>query len=173
MAQRCYNGRMTSARPLAFAAALGLLACTKPEPPTVRPVSGRLVGINEKGLEVEAKLEATNPNDFEIKVKSFTADVTLDHRIKVGTVTSNSVVTLPANKKKVFDVPISVKWDDVATLVPLSLSNKDVPWEAEGSVKVAAESLEVNIPFKVNGVLTHQQIMTAVSKSIPRIPGLC
>jgi LEA14-like dessication related protein len=163
---------MTSARPLLLAAAFGLLACTKPEPPTVRPLSGRLVGINENGIEVEAKLEATNPNDFEIKVKSFTADVTLDHRIKVGTVTTTTAVTLPASKKKVFEVPISVKWNDVTSLVPLSLSSKDVPWEAEGTVKVSAESLDVDVPFKVNGVLTHQQIMTAVRKSIPQIPGL-
>ena len=163
---------MSSARPLVFAAALGLLACTKPEPPTVKPVSGKLTGISTTGIEIEAKLEAENPNDFEIQVKSFTSSVTLDHRIKVGTVTSLHPVTLPANKKKVFDVPISVKWDDVSSLVPLSLSSKDVPWEAEGTVKVSAHSLEVNIPFKVNGVLTHAQIMTAVSKSIPRIPGL-
>ena len=138
----------------------------------VRPVSGRLVGINNAGIDLEAKLEAENPNDFEIQVKSFTATVTLDRQINVGTVTSAHAVTLPAKKKKVFEVPISVKWNDVLALAPLSLSNRDVPWEAEGTVKISAESLTVNLPFKVNGVLTHQQIMTAVSKSIPKLPGL-
>jgi LEA14-like dessication related protein len=166
---------MRAARPLALAAAavaFGLLACSKPEPPTVRPVSGRFVGISPAGLDVEAKLEATNPNDFDIKVKSFTADVTLDRRIKVGTITSTTTITLPAKQKKVFDVPISVKWDDVSALVPLGLSNRSVLWEAEGKVKLSADGLDVSVPFKVDGSLSHQQIMTAVSKSIPQIPGL-
>jgi LEA14-like dessication related protein len=166
---------MRSARPLALAAAplvLALLACSKPEPPTVRPVSGRFVGISATGLDVEAKLEATNPNDFEIKVKSFTADVTLDHRIKVGSITSASTITLPPKQKKVFEIPISVKWEDVSALVPLGLSNRNVPWEAEGKVKLSADDIDVSLPFKVDGVLTHQQITTAVSKSIPQIPGL-
>jgi len=170
---------MRSSRPLVLlAAVLGLAACTrlggctKPEPPTVKPVSGRITGINNTGLEVEAKLEATNPNDFDIQVKSFTATVTLDHQINLGTVTSNQAVTLPANKKKVFELPIVVKWHDVSALVPLGLSNRDVPWDADGTVKVSAESLEVNVPFKVDGVVTHQQIVTAVGRSLPRLPAL-
>jgi LEA14-like dessication related protein len=163
---------MRSVRSLALVAAFGLLACSKPEPPTVRPVSGRFVGINQNGLDVEAKLEATNPNDFEIKVKSFTADVTLDHQIKVGSVTSASTITLPAKQKKVIDVPISVKWEDVSALVPLGLSNRNVAWEAEGKVSLTASGLDVSLPFKVDGVLSHQQIMAAVGRSIPRIPGM-
>jgi LEA14-like dessication related protein len=163
---------MRAARPLLFAAALGLLQCTKPEPPTVKPVSGKVTGINGTGLDVEAKLEAHNPNDFEIKVKSFSATVTLDHKLSIGPVSSPQAVTLPANKNKVFDVPISVKWNDVAALAPLALSNKDVPWEAEGTVKIVAESLEVSLPFKVNGVITHQQLVSAVSKSLPKLPAL-
>jgi LEA14-like dessication related protein len=161
---------MSSARPLLLAAALGLLACTKPEPPTVKPVSGRVSSISGTGIDVEAKLEAYNPNDFEILVKSYTSTVTLDHRINIGTVTSAHPVSLPAKKKKVFDVPISVKWNDVAALAPLALTNRDVPWDAEGTVKVSAESLDVDLPFKVNGTLTHQQIVTAVGKSLPAIP---
>lgn len=162
---------MRSRRSILLAAALASLAlagCTKPEPPTVRPVSGRITGINTTGLEVEAKLEAQNPNDFDIQVKSFTATVTLDHQINIGTVTANHAVTLPANKKKVFDLPITVKWADVSSLAPLALGSRDVPWDAEGTVKVSAESLDVSLPFKVNGTVTHQQIVTAVGKSLPK-----
>jgi LEA14-like dessication related protein len=131
-----------------------------------------VTGINTGGIEVEAKLEAYNPNDFEIQVKSFSATVTLDRQINVGTVTSPQQVTLPAKKKKVFDVPIAVKWNDVASLAPLGLSNRDVPWAADGTVKITASSLDVDVPFKVNGVVTHQQIVQAVGRSLPRIPGL-
>jgi LEA14-like dessication related protein len=167
---------MRSSRPILIAAALGLAACNrgcaKPEPPTVRPVSGRVTGINNVGLEVEAKLEAQNPNDFDIQVRSFTSTVTLDQKVALGPVTSNHPVTLPANKKKIVDLPITVKWQDVQSLAPLALSSRDIPWEAEGTVKIDAESLEVSLPFKVNGVVTHQQLVSAVSKSLPKLPAL-
>jgi LEA14-like dessication related protein len=163
---------MISARPLLFAAALALGACSKPEPPTVRPISGKLVSISPTGMTVEAKLEATNPNDFELSVKSFTATVTLDHAHNIGTVTSPHAVTLPAKKKKQIDVPITLKWNDVAALAPLALSNRDVPWEAEGTVKIGADVMDVELPFKVSGVVTHAQLSQAVGKSLPKLPGL-
>jgi LEA14-like dessication related protein len=166
---------MRSLRPLVFAAlatsALG--ACSKPEPPTVTPISGRVMSIDSTGMKVEAKLEAWNPNDFELGVKSFTAKITLDHQYNIGTVTSPHAVMLPPKKKKTFEVPISLKWNDVAALAPLALQNRDVPWEAEGTVKVSADSIDVELPFKVSGTVTHQQIVQAVGKSLPKgLPAL-
>lgn len=162
---------MNVARPL-FAAALALAACSAPEPPTVKPISGRVSAIDPSGITVEAKLEAHNPNDFDIKVKSFTASIVLDNKHNIGTVTSLHAITLPAHKKKVFDLPIAMKWNDVAALAPLALSNRDVPYEASGKVKVSAKSIDLEIPFTVTGVVTHAQIVQAVGSSIPKIPGL-
>jgi hypothetical protein len=47
-----------------------------------------------------------------------------------------------------------------------------VPYEASGTVKVSAESIDVEVPFKVSGVLTHQQVVQAVGSAIPKVPGL-
>jgi len=156
----------------ALAAVLALTSCTKPEVPTVKPVSGRLVGVTTSGIDVEAKLEAYNPNDFEIEVLSYTASVTLDHKINLGSITSQQKVTLPPKKKKTFDVPVSMKWNDAQQLVPLALSKRDVPWDADGKVKIGGDSIDVELPFKVSGVVTHQQVQEAVSRSLPKIPGL-
>lgn len=163
---------MNVARPLLVAALALAAGCVKPEPPTVKPISGRVSAISNQGITVEAKLEAYNPNSFDIKVKSFTAKIVLDTNLDIGTVSSPQAVTLPAGKKKQFDVPIQVKWNDAAALVPLGLSNRDVPYEATGHVKISAESLDVDLPFRVTGVVTHQQIVQAVGRSIPQIPGL-
>lgn len=163
---------MIVARPFLAAALFALAACSRPEPPTVQPISGRVSAISNTGITVDAKLEAYNPNDFEISVKSFTATIVLDHQYDIGTVTSQHAVTLPAKKKKVFEVPISLKWHDVGALAPLALSNKDVPYEASGSVKVDTGAMDLDVPFKVAGVVTHAQISQAVGKSIPKIPGL-
>jgi LEA14-like dessication related protein len=165
---------MNVARPFlaAAVASVALVACSRPEPPTVQPISGRVSAISNTGITVDAKLEAYNPNDFEINVKSFTATVVLDHQYNVGTVTSTHAVSLPAKKKKVFEVPITIKWNDVGSLAPLAMSNKDVPYDASGTVKVGTGSFEVEVPFKVSGVVTHAQISQAVNKAIPHIPGL-
>jgi LEA14-like dessication related protein len=163
---------MNTARALLATAALALAACSPPEPPTVKPISGRITTIDTKGITVEAKLEAKNPNDFDIKVKSFSAKIVLDGKYDIGTVTSKRAITLPANKKKVIELPIAVKWNDVAALAPLALQSRDVPFEASGHVKVGAKSVEVELPFKVNGVVTHAQIVQAVGSAIPQIPGL-
>jgi len=163
---------MIVARPFLAAAAVAFVACSRPEVPTVQPISGRVSAISNTGITVDAKLEAYNPNDFEISVKSFTATIVLDHQYNIGTVTSAQAVTLPAKKKKLFEVPITIKWNDVGALAPLAMSSKDVPYEASGSVKVDTGSIDLDVPFKVTGVVTHAQISQAVGKAIPRIPGL-
>lgn len=154
------------------AAAVALAACSKPEPPTVTPISARVTRISPAGITVEAKLEAYNPNSFEIGVKSFTATVVLDGSHNLGTVTAPHALKLPAKKKKQFAIPIALNWSNVAALAPLALSNRDVPYEASGKVKVSAESIELELPFKVSGVVTHQQMQQAVGSAIPKIPGL-
>jgi LEA14-like dessication related protein len=163
---------MSSARPLFLAAALALAACSPPEPPTVTPVSAKVQSISPSGITVEAKLEAYNPNDFDITARSFTATVTLDKSLNIGTVTSQHSVTLPAKKKTRFDVPIPLQWQDVTYLAPLALSNRDVPFEAEGKVKASAKSVDLEMPFKVSGIVTHKQIQQAVGSAIPKVPGL-
>ena len=163
---------MSSARSLLVLAALAVAACSPPEPPTFKPISGRVTAITADGLDIEAKVEAYNPNDFDIPVESCTATVTLDHKYNVGTVTMPRPVTLPAQKKKLVDLPISLKWNDVASLAPLALVNRDIPWDADVKVKVDAKATDVVLPFKVSGVVTHQQIVTAVGRSLPRIPGI-
>lgn len=163
---------MHAARFLSIAAAIALCGCSRPEPPTITPLSGRVASISPTGLTVEATLEGNNPNDFDLSLRSFTAQLTLDGKYDIGTVTAPHRIDLPANKKKTFQVPIAFRWHDVVGLAPLALSNRDVPYTADGRVKVTAGSVELEVPFKVSGVVTHQQIVEAVGRSLPRIPGL-
>src|SRR5262245_376248 len=105
---------MNRARSLLFALALAAGGCSKPEPPTITPISGRITSINSTGMTVEAKLEGYNPNSFDIAVKGFKAKVTLDDKYDIGEVIERKTIELPSHKKKQFDVPISLKWHDVA-----------------------------------------------------------
>lgn len=169
----CYKRTMNAARPLFLAAAVALAsACSKPEPPTITPISGRVTQITSSGIHVEAKLEAHNPNSFEIGVKSATATIVLDGKHNIGTVTTPHAIKLPAKKKKIIDIPIALNWSNVASLAPLAMSNRDIPYEASGKVKVSAESIELELPFTVTGVVTHAQMQQAVGSAIPKLPGL-
>jgi LEA14-like dessication related protein len=159
---------MKAARSLLLAAALGLAACSRPEPPTVRPISGRVTSIGTNGIALSAKLEADNPNAFEVSIKSLSATITLDGKYTVGTVTIPNAITLPAKKKKQFEVPISMPWGNVADVAPLALQNRDVPYEVKGTVKGGAEGIDLEMPFTETGVVTRQQIQQAVGSAIPK-----
>jgi LEA14-like dessication related protein len=167
-AGRCYNVDMNAARALLLAAAIGLSACSRPEPPTVTPVSGRVTSISPSGIALSATLEADNPNSVDIEIKSLSATVMLDGKYNVGTVTIPHAITLPAKKKKKFDVPISVPWGNVAEIAPLALENRDVPYAVKGTVKGGAEGIELEMPFTSNGMVTRQQIHQAVGSAIPK-----
>jgi LEA14-like dessication related protein len=159
---------MNAARALLLAAALGLAACSRPEPPTVKPVSARVTSVGTNGIALNAKLEADNPNDVDLSIKSLSATITLDGKYTVGTVTIPHAITLPAKKKKQFEVPISMPWGNVAEIAPLALQNRDVPYEVKGTVKGGTESIDLQMPFTVTGVVTHQQIQQAVGSAIPK-----
>ncbi len=159
------------ALPLLFAAALALAGCSRPEPPEITQVSGKVTSIDPSGIGVQATIEARNPNDFDLEIKSFTAKLTLDNNVDLGNISGPNPVKLPKKKKTKFNVPISIKWRDAAALAPIAASGRDVPYVVDGTVELR-EPVEMSVPFKVTGTVTHAQIMQAVGKSTPKVQGL-
>ena len=154
------------------AAALVLVACAKPEPPRLTPLSARVTAISTAGIDVEIKLEAENPNGSALTARSLTATITLDGRHVLGTVTVPHRISLPAHQKTTIDVPLSSKWQDLSALVNLATSGKDIPYTVDGSMDLGGDTLSLNVPFSVGGTVTRQQLTQAMLKSIPTIPGL-
>jgi LEA14-like dessication related protein len=154
------------------AAALVLVACSKPVPPRLTPISARVTAISTLGIDVELKLAAENPNSLDFKARSVTATVTLDGHYVLGAVTTPQKITLPAHQTTTIDVPVSSKWKDIAGIVNLASSGKDVPYKVEGTMELGGDTLSVNVPFEVQGTVTRQQLTQALLRSIPAIPGL-
>ena len=154
------------------AAALVLIACTKPVPPRLTPISARVTAISTLGIDVELKLAAENLNSLDFKARSVTATITLDGRYTLGAVTVPQKVTLPAHQTTTIDVPVSSRWQDLAGIVNLATTAKDVPYKVEGTVELGGDTLSVNVPFEVQGTVTRAQLTAAMLKSIPGIPGL-
>ena len=159
-------------RHLFAAAALVLVACAKPEPPRLRPLSAKVTTISTQGIDVALKLEAENPNDSAITARSLTATITLDGRHVLGTVTVPHNITLPPHQKTVLDVPVSSRWKDLAGLGTLAMAGKDVPYRVEGTVELGGSAVSVNVPFTVEGTVTREQLNQAALSSLPKIPGL-
>lgn len=157
---------------LASALALALCSCSRPEPPRVTPVSASLISISTLGMDVNLKLDAENPNDSELSARSLTAKVTLDGKYEVGTVNVPSQIKLPPKKKTRIDVPASLKWSEIASVAALATQKRDVPFQVDGTMAVGGESLHLDVPFHLTGLLTHDQIVKAAISSIPKIPGI-
>jgi LEA14-like dessication related protein len=150
-----------------------LVACSKPEPPTLKPKSVTVTSVSPAALGLEVTLDATNPNAIDIPARNVTAHVTIDSRIEVGVTTVDEKVTLPANQTTELKVAVSVPWTNVAPLVSLGLSDQRFyPYAVDGTLALGGDLIQVSVPFHLEGKVTRDQILHATLSSIPAIPGI-
>ena len=161
----------------AFAAllvgAVVLSACSKPQAPTLVPKEATVTDVSLTGFDMTVKLDAFNPNSFPIAVRSMSAHVIVNGNQDLGTVTSNTPINLPANAHTLVDAPLNVKWKGAAGIASLAQARQPVPYVVDGTATVGGESLNVDVPFKLTGTITPQQLQTAAQKSLQNaLPGL-
>jgi LEA14-like dessication related protein len=156
-------------------AAFALLAtgaCSKPQPPQLTPKEAKVTSVDLAGFEMRVKMEAFNPNGFELSVQSVVARVVVDGTHDLGTVTAPQPFSLPASARTVIDVPLVVKWKGAVNFASLATSKRPIPYTVDGTAKVGGSSLNVDVPFKLQGVITPEQLQQAGLKSLQAIPGL-
>ncbi len=159
-------------RSTAFAAAaLVLVACAKPEPPRLTPVSAKITAISPQGVDVDLELDADNPNAIDLTGREVKATITLDGRIVLGTAAMTNRISLPAHQKTRIAVPVSSRWKDLSEGLELVTMGKDIPYKVDGTVEIGGDSLNITVPFHVTGILTRAQLMAASLNSLPKIPG--
>jgi LEA14-like dessication related protein len=151
-------------------ASLLALACSKPEPPSLVPKSATITAMSLGGMDLRLQLDAFNPNGFDLTAQRVTAKVTLDGKYDVGVVTANTALMLPGGKSTPLDVPIAVTWSDAAQLATLAAANRPIPYVVNGTAAIGGEKLNVDVPFRIDGVLTPEQLKRAVMKSLPMLP---
>jgi LEA14-like dessication related protein len=159
-------------RHLAALAVCAALACNTPQPPKLTPKKVTVKALSPAAIDVNLELDATNPNSFALAVRSFTAKVRLAGQYEVGTTTVSRPFDLPAKATVPLSVPMSVPWSNVAPLVALGASGKDVAYDLEGTVSIGASSVDLTLPFNASGTITHDQMVQATVRSIPAIPGI-
>jgi LEA14-like dessication related protein len=137
---------------------------------TLRKVT--VTALSPAAIDVKLDLDATNPNSFALAVRSVSAKVRLAGQYDVGTSSVTQPFDLPAKATVSLSVPMSVPWSNVTPLVGLAAGGKDVAYDVEGTVSIGGSSVDVTLPFKASGTVTHDQIVQATVRSIPPIPGL-
>ena len=152
--------------------ALGSSGCTKPQPPQLTPKEVKVTSVDITGFDMRVKMDAFNPNGFAISVNSIVAHVIVDGTQDLGTVTASQPITLPANTHTLLDVPMNVKWKGLGGLASLAQARRPVPYTVDGTANVGGQSLNVDVPFKLEGKITPEQLQQAALKSLQAIPGL-
>lgn len=159
---------------LAGAALLGggVPGCKKPEPPQLVPQSAKVMNVDLAGIDLRVTFDAYNPNSYDLSVRRVTGHVVLDGRFDLGTVTADQPISLPAQKRVLIEVPLVVRWNGASALGGLGAVKKAVPYEVDGTANVGGEKLNLDVPFKLRGEITQQQLLNATLKSLGNIPGL-
>lgn len=161
-------------RSLLLAAALSLVACSRPEPPTLKPEVAAVTAVTAQGIDLRVQIQAYNPNGIDLTTRSVKATVLLDGKIDVGTVTVPTPLKLSAKKWTRIEAPLSVKWQDLTSIATLAAQSRGVPYQVNGTVAIGGETLNVDLPFRLAGTLTHEQLVTVIGNSLPglHLPGL-
>lgn len=159
---------------LAAAFTLALAGCSRPEPPTLTPESATVTAVTAAGIDMQVRLDAYNPNKIALSTRSVKANVMLDGKYDVGTVTVAAPLSLASEKHTRLDVPLSVKWRDLTGVAALAAKSSGVPYLVDGTVSIGGDSLNVEVPFRMGGTITQQQLLQAAANSLPNlgIPGL-
>lgn len=147
-------------------------ACSKPQPPQLTPKEAKITSIDVSGFDMRVKMDAFNPNGFDLSVRNVVAHVVVDGNQDLGTVTASQVINLPANAHTLIDVPMNVKWKGLGGLAQIAAAKRPVPYTVDGTANVGGERLNVDVPFKLQGTITSAELQAATLKSLQNIPGL-
>ena len=143
--------------------------CSKPAPPTIAPEKVTVTRLDVTGLALDVSMSATNPNSSDLSASGISSHVVVDKTHDVGTVTVPETITLPAGKTTTLDVPLTLKWSDMAVLAQLAVSTGAVPYSVDGTLDMG-NLLHVGVPFHLDGTITQAQIVGAMLNSMPRLP---
>ncbi len=141
---------MTLAPILAFLM-LCLASCKKVEDPEFRRIDHfRVKSLGLTSATIGFSITYFNPNRFGVSVKEAVADVVLDS-VPIGQFTQDESVSV--NKNSEFSIPLSgtITLETMRKLNLKELPFKEVPVQANGSVRVGKAGVYVTKPVTYQG----------------------
>src|SRR5688572_29177830 len=146
------------------------VGCGRPKPPTLTPEKGEVTSVGPEGIQLKLALTVDNPNRIDLSARSVTGRLLVDGKYDLGTVTVSEPFRLPSGQRTPLTVPMTVGWKDLGVVLALAASNRNLPYDVDGSLNVGGDSINVNLPFHLSGIVTHEQLLKATLNSMPRFP---
>jgi LEA14-like dessication related protein len=138
-----------------------LAACSKPQSPTVTPRSIQVTSVSPAGITLGVALDVYNPNGFPLLARA--VDGTLD--LGAGAAASHAHAELsspvPAKGSSVVSSSIDVSSANLVNLLPFALAGRPVHYTFRGTAEFGGESLNVRLPFQLQGDLSQAQLLQA------------
>lgn len=154
-------------RPRTLVVLLALLAClldtgcSRPQPPRVTPRTGRVTGIDTKGITLTVELDIFNPNRFPIQARSVSGELVLAGSVRAAQVHTTSGVRVPARSQAPATIEARFEWQNVAQVFPLAFATSPLPWAFNGRIGLGGDRLSVELPFRLEGEVTPEQLIRA------------
>jgi LEA14-like dessication related protein len=136
-------------------------ACSKPKPPELKPVSALVSALKPEGVELSVVLDAHNPNSFPIVCSSVTAKLATQSGVSLGSGSTLESFSIPGGSTTPIATKLDIRWESVSVLAPYAMTRQPLPYRVTGTARVGGESLNVEVPFTVDGVLTQEQVVAA------------
>lgn len=137
------------------------VACSKPKPPTLTPRSAQVSALKPDGVQLALVLGAHNPNGFPIVANQVTGTFELQDGTALGAAQSSESFTIPAGGDQDLKATLDVRFTSLSALAPYAMAAKPVPYRIRGSARLGGDSLNVDVPFTIDGQLTPEQVIAA------------
>lgn len=154
------QGMRRALYPLLLALAI-VGGCSKPKPPSLTPRSAQVSALKPDGVQLALVLGAHNPNGFPIVASSVNGTFELQDGTALGSAQSAESFTIPARGDQDIEALLDVRFTSASALAPYALAAKPLPYRIRGSARIGGESLNVDVPFSIDGQLTPEQVIAA------------
>jgi LEA14-like dessication related protein len=135
-------------------------ACAKPQPPSVVPHVVRVAGVTLGGLELDVELQVHNPNSFPLAAEAVRGTLYGAQNQKLGQGSSQSRATIPAGATSLVQSRVRIGWESLTAIAPL-LAAERIPYVFRGDVTVGGKTLNLTLPFTLQGELTRAELLDA------------
>jgi len=142
---------------LALFASFLLVACSKPQPPTITPQRLETVATNPSGLVVRVVCKAHNPNAIPLPTRRASGTITLGTS-QLGTFDASSLPTLPAKSDTDVSFDLVVPWANLSTVLAAAVGADELPYSVQGQADFEAGGVRFSAPFTMKSKLRKVEI---------------
>jgi LEA14-like dessication related protein len=104
---------------------------------------------NFRKLVFNLKLQIKNPSKFIVKVKNIDLDLKVNNKT-ISNFNNNTVLSLPANSNKIYNIKISVNNLTVITTILEVLADKNIVASITGDITTDLGTVDINFTKEIN-----------------------